>query len=229
MKLRCAIAAWTVTFAAWGPAVAQPDVLTELYGSPNSDPDNVTLQSDVVPMFSEGRLMGCSVTFQVLQRDNVYRNGDWALLDGSVGLLYVKGKAIVGTIKLGLGVIDSNNSATRTAPAVVALIGDHSKTSAGEILTSEETQPGFRFFILDLSKTKQSAFIEALAIAQARERINGYYALTPDGLGSNFYVDMRVRHFQPSEPGTPQFANNAGFQLKTCMDELLNLADQDTK
>ena len=211
---------------AWTPAAAQTDVLTELYGAPNSDPNNITLHSDVVPMFLEGQLMGCSVVFQVLHRDNVYRDGDWALLDGSISLISVNGRALGAAIKLGVGSIESSNSAMRTAPAIAALIGERSNVSAGEIFTSEETQPGFRFFILDLSKTKQSAFLEAWATAQAYQRINGYYALEADGLGSNFYVDMRVRQNQPSKPGSLQLAIDAGDRMTACTDDLIALIEE---
>ncbi|MDZ4053294.1 MAG: hypothetical protein U1E24_08555 [Phenylobacterium sp.] len=229
MMDRWTTVAGIVAVGAWSPAAAQSDVLTQLYGTPNSNPDNITLQSDVLPMFSEGRLMGCSVVFQVLQRDNVYRDGDWVLLDGSIGLLYVSGSAIGATIKLGVGSIGPDNSAMRTAPAVAALIGKRSNVSAGEIFTSEETQPGFRFFILDITKTKQSAFLEAWATAQVSQRINGYYTLEPGGLGSNFYVDMRVRQYQPSKPDSIQLAVDAGDRLAACTEDLFALADEDAR
>lgn len=115
----------------------------------------------------------------------------------------------------------------RVAPTEAAIVGERTNSSAAEVFASEETEPGFRFIILDLNRTKSSAFVEALATAQTFQRINGYYTLTKGGLGPNFHVDLRVRTFQPSQPGSLQLTADAGHRLKSCTDDLFALAIAD--
>lgn len=226
MRLAIACAALSLA-SATATSSAAADLLTELYGAPNSDPNNITLRSEVAPLFRGDRLFGCSVNFQVIQREVAYRRGEPVLLDGSIGLLYDERRAIVGTMKLGVGSISSEGKVVRVAPAEAAIIGERTNSSAAEVFASEETEPGFRFIILDLNKTKASAFVEALATAQAFQRIDGYYTLAKGGLGSNFYVDLRVRAFQPSQVGSLQLTADAGARLKSCTEDLFSLAIAD--
>lgn len=212
------------------PAVcATPELLTQMYGAPNSDENNVTTESNVTPLFADGRLYGCSVTFTVIHRDYAYHDGDYARLDGSLSLMYSKGKVIAGALKLGVATVDQNGNPSRVAPVEAAVIGNGTNNSLSELHESSETTPGFRFFVYDAMNPDKSAFMEALAEAGELQRIEGYYTLKKGGLGSNFYVDMRVRSFGTSTPNSLQLTSDAGDRLKRCTDDLVDLAIADAE
>lgn len=226
MKLAAPLVVVGALFAASPAVCATPQLLTEMYGAPNADANNVTTESNVTSLFSDGRLLGCSVTFTVIHRDYAYHDGDYARLDGSVSLMYSEGKAIAGTLKLGVATIEEGKAA-RTAPIEAAVIGERSNSSLKELFESGETSPGFRLFVYDLTKTDQSAFLEAFSSAGEFQRFEGYYTLKKGGLGSNFYVDMRVRSFDTSTPNSLQLTSDAGERLKRCTEDLLALAIAD--
>ncbi|MFA5503539.1 MAG: hypothetical protein WCY15_15195 [Phenylobacterium sp.] len=116
----------------------------------------------------------------------------------------------------------------RVAPLQAAVLGEWTNNSAKEVFASEETDPGFRFFLIDLTK-EDSAFAEAFAKATVSNRIDGFYTLSAGGMGANFHVDMRVRSFEYGNPASLQLASDAGDRLKRCMDDLFELAEADAK
>lgn len=225
-KFAAAVASAWVCVAPASSAAEESEHLTEMFGKPNSDLDNVTLKSQAVPLFTEGRLTACSLNFSVVHRNTAHMQGDYALIEGSASLWYAKDNAIILLMKLGVTRLEGLGTTEpheRTAPAEIALIANRTRTNAPDLIESSESQPGFRTTIFRPGETG----LEAWAQAGAFQRLEGYYTLSEGGLGSNFYADLRVANFDPSRPDLVRLSERAGRELQSCTADLLALAEAD--
>ena len=102
------------------------------------------------PQFSDGRLNGCTIEFGVLVQDYTYRQGAFALVGGSFGMLSANNNVAV-TLKVVVQDIDSATMALTPSPPASAYIVSGTTTTKPFFLGKYPSDtPGALFSVFQL-------------------------------------------------------------------------------
>ncbi len=139
----------------------------------------------MVPRFADGRLQGCGVVFQHIERDMLYAGGEPVLLDGSFQI-YNFGPGQVSAM-LKLGFLD-DQSGGHVAPSSAYMVNGFA-TSAGEANHQMQSDtPGFALFSFRIGEQITNSIVSImdsgkLSFAYQREGGMGGVPVTIDMSG----------------------------------------------
>jgi len=109
----------------------------------NSESVEVTILTEIKPVFQNGELTGCALNFQAGKNDHTYFDGDLALINGSLNLYGLRGKVPFYALKLG---VMRNGEKTYVAPSTAFVVSDKASNKADFLSAVDAETPGFRLF-----------------------------------------------------------------------------------
>lgn len=108
-----------------------------------------THATSVSPIFLQGTLQGCSVSFDVVRQDAEYSRNAPVQVSGSLTFWAMAGKEHAVGLKLGTSPVGSNSPPT--APATAYLVSDFGTNAADLVGSQLSDTPGFRVFAFAIS------------------------------------------------------------------------------
>jgi hypothetical protein len=173
-----------------------------------------TISVEAKPQFAEGQLFGCTVEFNAIERDWIYKQGAHIRIAGGFALIYAQKKLGV-TLKVILHDIDlrtlnytpspptsayfvSGNSTTKSA-----VVGSYPSDVPGAIFVVLQMNPTFKIITEDLTRGK-------LAIAFARTKG-----------GSDIQVTIDTNVVETSNNGQRTRSPKAALDFLDCSNSLL--------
>jgi len=148
-----------------------------------------TTSSKVEPVFSDDKLRGCSVVFDVIRNDPEYSSNDLVKISGSVTvMLSPKGDPLA---ILKLGAKDAKKSASEQyAPPEEAYFINENQTNAGDLIgTGKVDVAGLRIFAYKISDTS----LQQLVGAKSTGKLKIGYALRKGGASAPVEINFTVR------------------------------------
>jgi len=135
-----------------------------------------TVSIQAQPFFSEGRLVGCTLVFNALEQDFVYRRGAFIRIEGNIGIMTANGD--IGTnLKVVVNEIDASMMPPRltpSAPSRAYLIAPDLTTNLSSLVaTAPSDTPGALFSVFQISPTVEMLF-NALEMNSITIAFNSY-------------------------------------------------------
>ena len=103
--------------------------------------------------FANGQLSGCTIEYNVMAQDVIYKQGSFMKVNGSFGLMAARGQVAV-VLKVLVNDVDTRTmSATPNAPATAYFIGDNRTTKSAIIDSYPGDTPGAILAVFKLDPT----------------------------------------------------------------------------
>ena len=134
-----------------------------LDGSPavaSQDNIQITISTEIVPVFQNGELTGCALNFQAGKNDYTYFGGELALINGSLNLYTVPGKAPFFALKLG---VMREGEQSYAAPSSALILSDKQSNKSDFVKAVEAETPGFRMFLFSSGETSLKIMRETIS------------------------------------------------------------------
>jgi hypothetical protein len=113
-----------------------------------------TISVEAKPQFAEGQLFGCTVEFNAIERDWIYKQGAHIRIAGGFALIYAQKKLGV-TLKVILHDIDLRTlNYTPSPPASAYFVSGNSTTKSAVVGSYPSDVPGGIFVILHMDTFK---------------------------------------------------------------------------
>lgn len=167
------------------------------------------------PLTSAGEILGCSLVYQAVLRDYVYKEGAPVMAVGNI-TLWGRGPGL--SLKLGLSNLLSQNR-TVEAPHG-AFIKTKNGTTAGAMVNSHDSDmAGYRVFVYKLDE-KSLKVLEDLV---AGENPTIGFNRNVNGLDATFVVDLSVADTASNDGGElkRKHSTAAGEGFTECLGELV--------
>jgi len=103
----------------------------------------VTISTEIAPVFQNGELTGCALNFQAGKNDYTYFEGELALITGSLNLYSREGKPPFYGLKLG---VLRNGEKDYVAPSSAVIVSDKTSNKVDFLTSVDSETPGFRLF-----------------------------------------------------------------------------------
>lgn len=146
-----------------------------------------TISVSAMPSFSGGQLFGCTLLFTALAQDWAYKSGGFIKVEGSLGIVSVKGKAAT-TLKVALNDLDLHTGTlTPSAPASAYFVSGNSTTKDSIVGSTASDTPGSIFVVQQLFPT-----YKILAQGLASNRVTIAFARKKGGTDIQVNIDTSV-------------------------------------
>lgn len=191
-----------------------------------SDDDSIFGTHSVVfePGQSSGILHSCTLVYRAVHPDYAYRNGNPAIIVGSIGVRYFGAKSrMILTLKIGVKDISIPN-----APFIrpyFAYLQTPNAATAKSTHKSMNGDEGFRLIAIELNETTTNLVMEML---EANKVTIGFNR-KKDGLDVLVPIDLTVFDAEVSDAGkvVRKRSNEATTQFLGCFKKILEQAIQD--
>jgi hypothetical protein len=152
-----------------------------------------TLSAEAQPVFTDGRLNGCTVVFGALAKDFTYRQGGYITVNGSFGIMSVKGQ-LGATLKAVVHDTDpQSNSFTPSPPASAYFVSGTKTTKSAVVNQYHSDTPGAIFVVLR-GETVLPILLEGLE----RSKVTIAFARNRGGMDIQLPIDTSVVETKPN-------------------------------
>lgn len=181
--------------------------------------ESATRDTSFDPIISDGRVVGCGISFDVFRRDPDYFNNEQVQAAGSVYVFLFPGKIPGVGLKLGVSPLFPSD-APYQPPKALFLVNDY-RTNKDDQLGLNDGEPGYKLAQFKLGQET----IKAVTTAQATGHLAMGYAMSEGGRLDIFDVDLSVRNSDRSkDPPVVEHDDSTLKKWTSCIDELLHLS-----
>lgn len=146
-----------------------------------------TISTEILPVFQNGELTGCSLNFQAGKNDYTYFGGDLALINGSLNLSVLKGGRPFFVLKL--GVLRSGES-DYVAPSSAFILSDKQSNKADFLTSLDAETPGFRMFVFAVGEASLKIMEDTI---KANKSIRIGYAMNGGSTSSIIPITLSMK------------------------------------
>ncbi len=154
----------------------------------------VTISAEIAPVFQNGELTGCALNFQAGKNDYTYFGGDLALINGSLNLYAMGGKAPFYALKLG---VLRNGEQSYVAPSTAYIVSDYETNKADFQSAVNAETPGFRLFLF--SAGEASISVMSKTISQDKTIRIGY-TMNDGSMSSIIPISLTMKNLNFEKP-----------------------------
>jgi hypothetical protein len=173
-----------------------------------------TLSAEAQPIFTDGRLEGCTVVFGALAKDFTYKQGGYITVNGSFGIMNVKGE-LGATLKVVVHDTDPRtNSFTPSPPASAYFVSGTKTTQSAVVGQYPSDTPGGIFVVL-----RPETVLPILLEGLERSKVTIAFARKPGGMDILLPIDTSVADTKPD--GQRTHSPKALLDFYECNSELL--------
>ena len=163
-------------------------------------------------MYETGQLIGCEATFPLIRTSSSHDNQQPLALSGAIAVMHWPGKAAL----VGMKLVAASATQDEITPGAVGLTVENG-TNVDDHISSANAMPG----TVEEAYRMGDATVSALAAFGANDILTAYYTLPGETLGSDFYADFRVKHYDPAQPDGALRTSGAGAAFAGCVEKLL--------
>jgi hypothetical protein len=173
-----------------------------------------TLDTEAQPVFADGRLDGCTVVYGALAKDFAYKQGGYIKVNGSFGVMNIKG--VPGAyLKVVLHDVDPRTISFTPSPPASAYFVSGTKTTKSAVVGQYPSDtPGAIFVVLKL-ETILPIMMEGLE----RSKVTIAFARKQGGMDILLPIDTSVVETKPD--GQRTHSPKAVLDFYACSNELL--------
>ena len=169
----------------------------------SKDNIQVTISTEIAPVFQNGELTGCALNFQAGKNDYTYFEGDLALINGSLNLYTLRGKPPFFALKLG---IMRDGEQSYVAPSTAYILSDY-KTNKTDFLTAVDAEtPGFRLFTFSAGEASINVMRETTS---QDKTIRIGYTMNGGSMGSIIPISLTMKNLNFENPSESIFDEGA--------------------
>lgn len=181
-----------------GPAIAaQEDI-------------EVTISTEIAPVFQNGELTGCALNFQAGKNDYIYFGGDLALINGSLNLYTPNGKAPFYVLKLG---VLRNGEKAYAAPSSAFILSDKASNKADFMTSLDAETPGFRLFTFSAREASVDIMGETI---RANKTIRIGYTMNDGSMSAIIPISLSMKKLNFENPAASLLDNDASKKWLEC-------------
>lgn len=182
--------------------------------------ESATRDASFDPVITDGKVVGCGISFDVVRKDPDYFENDTVQAAGSVYVFRFPGKEPGVGLKLGVGPLFAAD-APYHRPSAVLLVKDY-VTNKDDQISKNDGENGFTLTTFKFgAKT-----INAVVTAETTGHVSIGYAMTEGGRLDIFDVDLSVRNIDTNKsPAVVERDYSTVAKWKSCVDDLMRQAE----
>jgi hypothetical protein len=173
-----------------------------------------TLSAEAQPVFADGRLEGCTVVYGALAKDFTYKQGGYITVNGSFGLMSVRGE-LAATLKVVVHDTDPRTNRFTPSPPASAYFVSGTKTTKNAVVGQYPSDTPGAIFVVLRPETVLPILMEGVG-----DKIVIAFARTQGGMDIQLPIDTSVAETKPN--GQRVHSPKAAMDFLQCSKELLN-------
>jgi hypothetical protein len=172
-----------------------------------------TLSAEAQPVFTDGRLNGCTVVFGALAKDFTYKQGGYITVNGSFGIMSAKAE-LAATLKVVVHDTDPRTNSLTPSPPTSAYFVSGAKTTKSAVVGQYPSDtPGAIFVVL-----RPETVLPILTKGLERSKVTIAFAREQGGMDIQLPIDTSVVETKPN--GQRTHSPQAMLNFYECITQL---------